>query len=422
MIKKEANYLLFIILLFLSIPAVATTRKVLFIGNSFTFTNNMPSMLDSMVSALGDTLIFDMSAIGGYTFEQQTTNPTTISKIFSQQWDIVVLQEQSELPAFPPAQVDTQVYPYAAILDSMVRANDSCTQTMFLMTWGHANGDPPNCPSYPVICTYDGMQERLRESYLQMGIDNHACVAPVGSAFKIMMDSMYTPWLYNADSTHPVVPGSYLEAAVLYSSIYHKSTINCTYTAGISATDVYTLQRVATKVVFDSLNQWQQNGHYPYAGFGHSTAGGTVSFTSLSPIANHYTWSFGDLATATDANPVHTYTASGTYTVSNTAYTNCFTETLTDTVQVTIANTGITTINNSGSVPSFMEAGNGRLIISLPGSQSAQMDIYNCKGALVRHYENPPARIDDSFIPGFYFYRWYKEDGIPVETGKIVVY
>src|SRR6185369_11530052 len=123
------------------------------------------------------------------TFQQHTTNATTISGIFSQPWDIVVLQEQSQMPSFPPAQVATDVYPFAARLDSFVHANDTCTQTMFMMTWGRKYGDAMNCPSYPVVCAYVGMQSRLRDSYLQMTQDNHATVAPMGSAWKVIIDS-----------------------------------------------------------------------------------------------------------------------------------------------------------------------------------------------------------------------------------------
>src|ERR1700748_2007916 len=187
-------------LFFLIQKLYGTTRKVLFIGDSYTYVNNMPLMVKELAASLGDTLIYDESDPGGFTFEQHSSYAPTIAKIFSQQWDIVVLQEQSERPAFPPSQVALQVYPYARILDSLIHANDTCTQTMFMMTWGHANGDPANCPVYPVICTYEGMQQRLRESYMEMTEDNNAIVAPVGAAWKTIRDSFPTLELYQTDS------------------------------------------------------------------------------------------------------------------------------------------------------------------------------------------------------------------------------
>ena len=406
--------------LLLAFSARGTTRKVLFIGNSYTFTNNMPVIFQTIAGALGDTLVFDQADPGGYTMAQHCVDPNTISKIFSQQWDVVVIQDQSELPSFPPDQVDTGVFPYAHRLDSMVHANDTCTQTMFMMTWGHANGDPANCPGYPAICTYDGMQERLRESYMQMGADNHADVVPVGMAFKVMMDSMYTPWLYNPDSSHPIVPGSYLEACVLYSSIFHKSTLHCTYTDGLTATDAYTLQRIATAVVFDSFATWQQTGHYPYAGFNANMTGATATFTALSPVPQNYSWAFGDGATATNSNPVHSYGAPGTYVVSLTASTNCFTETLTDTVHVYSTSAG--SVLEPGNAVTIMQQTTGKISFEFFGQEYDRMDIYDARGSLVKQYTITGTSLSDNFMPGLYIYRLHAHNSNQLVTGKISVY
>lgn len=57
----------------------------------------------------------------------------------------------------------------------------------------------------------------------------------------------------------------------------------------------------------------------PVAGFDYSVDGMTVSFTNTSS-ADHdivsYAWDFGDGASSTEANPVHTYAAEGSYSVS----------------------------------------------------------------------------------------------------------
>lgn len=410
------------LLLFLSFSATATKRKVLFIGNSYTYTNNMPGMLQAFATAKGDTLVYDESDPGGYTFEEHCVYAPTIAKIFSQQWDVVVLQDQSQEPAFPPDQVDTQVYPYAHRLDSMIHANDSCTQTMFMMTWGHADGDPDNCGFYPVICTYAGMQQRLRESYLQMTQDNNAVVAPVGAAWKVVRDSFPSLWLYMADSVHPIVPGSYLETSVLYGSIFHKRALGCTYLDGLSTSDAQTLQRIADKVTIDSLSQWQQYGHYPYAGFTKSVATHTATFTNHDPVTSHFEWSFGDGASDTAANPVHTYIASGTYTVAHTTFTNCFTETQTDTIRI---GTG-TEVNNvtSNQFPiQILQDGKSRVTFKMPATQVYDiLEVYDSKGSCVKKYSINNGQITDNFVPGFYIYRAYSSDHSTMVNGKLVVY
>ena len=411
------TFLLFSALIITSQSLYATTRKVLFIGNSYTYVNSVPAMLQSFATAKGDTLVYDMSAVGGYTLQQHSTDATTISKIFSQQWDIVVLQEQSQLPAFPPAQVDTEVYPYAHKLDSMIHANDTCTQTMFMMTWGHQNGDPMNCASYPVICTYAGMQGRLRESYMQMTMDNNAIVAPVGAAWKVVIDSFPSINLFQADSSHAAMTGSYLETAVLYVSIFHRQARGCSYTAGLATTDVQTLQRIADKVTLDSLSQWQQYGHYPYSAFDHLTSGHTVTYTNHSTHASNYTWSFGDGGSDAATNPVHYYTANGTYTVSLTVHTNCFTETRTDTVH--IGTLGISSGMEQKYPVAVRYSGNGDVTFAIPDGIYDMLEVYDISGRKVTAYELNGSNINAHFQPGFYVFKAWSYDGKASYFGKL---
>ncbi|HRI41145.1 MAG TPA: SGNH/GDSL hydrolase family protein, partial [Bacteroidia bacterium] len=147
---------------------LARTFRVLFIGNSYVAVNDLPNQLRNFCLAAGDTLIVDSSAPGGYTFEAHSTDATTLQKIAAGGWDFVILQEQSQRPAFPPSQVEQEVYPFAQVLDSLIHVSNPCAKTVFFMTWGRKYGDQSNCAFYPMICTYEGMQMRLRESYVEM--------------------------------------------------------------------------------------------------------------------------------------------------------------------------------------------------------------------------------------------------------------
>ncbi len=401
----------------------ATVRKVFFVGNSYTHTNAMPDMLRDFTTAKGDTIIYNSSAPGGYTFQQHTVFATTISGIFSQPWDIVVLQEQSQLPSFPPAQVVTDVYPFATRLDSFINANDTCTQTMFMMTWGRRNGDVMNCPGYPVVCTYAGMQSRLRDSYMQMTQDNNAIVAPMGSAWKIIIDSFPAIDLYQIDSSHPSVAGSYLQACVFYASIFHRPASGCTYLGGLTSATAQTLQRIADKVVLDSLSQWQQYGHYPYAKHTHTQpTTNTIVFNNQSQRADSYYWSFGDGATSTATNPTHTYTATGVYTVSFTVSNDCFTFTRKDTVHVGVT-AGFSGVMNGAQALSLKQDAGGKTTFVLPANSACTLlEVYNCNGSVIRRYTVSSTEITDHFAPGLYLYRAYSTEVGSVFMGKFVAY
>lgn len=329
-----------------SLPLKAQTKKVLFLGNSYTGANNLPNLIYLLALSNNDTLDYDSNTPGGYTYEAHSTNTTSLNKIAAQDWDHVVLQEQSQRPSFPPAQVANEVYPYAEILVDSILSNNPCTEPIFYMTWGRKNGDQSNCASYPPICTFEGMSDRLRTSYLQMTNDHSAICAPAGSAWwhsRIVDNSIE---LYSADGSHPNINGSYLTACVFYATIWRKSPVGLSYTAGIGASVAAHLQQVAHTTVFDSLSTWRIGLDDPMAGFEFSDDGsGNFSFTDTSSNAISYQWSFGDGAGHTGQNPNHSYTNSGQYTVELIISDGCTSDTAQSIVNVQF--TGVISHNKS---------------------------------------------------------------------------
>jgi PKD repeat protein len=169
------------------------------------------------------------------------------------------------------------------------------------------------------------MQQRLRESYLEMSNDNDATCSPVGVAWRTFRTQYPSVELYNPDQSHPSVNGTYLAACVFYTSLYQKSTVGASYVlAGVQATDAPNIQSIASATVLDSLENWQQYGHLPYADFSFSVNQNQVTFTNNSLRAATYDWDFGDGSPINNTvNPTHTYTAVGNYTVSLQAKSNC---------------------------------------------------------------------------------------------------
>ena len=295
------------------------TKEVLFVGNSYTYGNNLPDLVKQIALSFGDTLIHDSSTPGGATFNVHSTSAQTLSKINQQQWDYVVLQAQSQEPSFPPSQVANDTYPYAAILVDSIESHFSCTEPLFFMTWGRKYGDQQNCQFYPPICTYSGMQQRLKESYLEMTIDNNASCSPVGMAWKasIAMDSTLN--LYISDNSHPSIYGSYLSACTFYSTIFKKNCIGSTYRPnGIDSITALSLQTIATNTVLDSLSVWNIfNADFSFTQYNDS-----ISCTNLSTNYESVVWDFGDGYFSFDENAVHTYNAAGNYTITLSALTN----------------------------------------------------------------------------------------------------
>lgn len=354
--------------------------NTLFLGNSYTYSYDLPGTLQAMTLAGGDTLTKDQNTPGGYTLQGHSTNATSLSLIRSKPWDFVVLQEQSQLPSFPQNQVQQDVYPYATQLNDSIKANDSCTVTVFFMTWGRKYGDAGNCQFWPPVCTYSGMQYELRRSYLNMANQNTALVAPCGIAWWESMLRDSTVELYINDWSHPSDKGTYLNACVFYATMYRRSPVGLGYYAALDTATATYLQQVAHDVVFDSLTQWRVGLDDAHADFSETLdTQGNVAFTNLSSNANAYQWSFGDGGTDTVPSPTYTYAAPGTYPVTLVVSNGCTSDTLTDTLDVIIVGTEV---QESLTMQLFPNPGNGnlRLQSDVPNAGSVTVRVHDAQG------------------------------------------
>lgn len=310
--------------------------SVLWIGNSYTYVNDLPEMLNQLTFSLGDKLSFDSKTNGGYTFQNHWNDPATYTKISSKPWDYVILQGQSQEPSFPTSQVNTQTLPYATYLADSVYSNKFCSQAMYFMTWGRENGDP----QWDSINTFNKMNSRLRDAYVRIRDSAEASVSPVGSAWRYVRENHPNIQLYSGDGSHPSVEGSYLAASVFYASLFRKSPVGAAYISTLDPATALLLQEAAAICVLDSLDTWKlrANNETAIAQFTYSQNQNSVQFYNSSWRESSIHWDFGDGSTSADEQINHTYTATGSYTVSLIASNECGEDTLTQAFIIDILN------------------------------------------------------------------------------------
>jgi hypothetical protein len=224
------------------VPTVNPLR-VLFIGNSHTYYNDLPGMIAQLAAAakVERPLLFAMEAAGGATLAQHLAGTRVRAQLGQGHWDYVVLQEQQQVPSFTfnRAQLEREFYAPARTLDVLARASGA--KTVLYMTWAKRAGDPDNVRDD----SYDKMQERVRESYAQLARELDDTVAPVGVAWRWALQKRPELPLWAADGSHASLHGSYLAACVLYSVLYAHSALDNPYTAGLPRADADLLQRAA---------------------------------------------------------------------------------------------------------------------------------------------------------------------------------
>ncbi len=395
------NLSVFLLLALFINAAKATNFRVLFLGNSYTYYNDLPGLLDSIATNEGDTCVVDSYAPGGYTFNSLSADANAIAKLALGNWDFIIIQGQSQEPSFSPGQVAQNTLPYARLLDSVAKAYNPCGSVLYYMTWGRKYGDASNCAAYPPICTYNGMQQRLKESYLLMAQNNSSSVAPVGVVWQQVRNVDSTIELYNPDLSHPSLAGSYVAATAFYNSIFHKALNANSYTPnGLNSSHANIIRTYSNKIVLDSLENWQKYGNIPNAKMSTTNTNLDYTFFNNSERFTISTWQFGDGSAATNTNLINlkNYANAGTYTVSLTAGSNCK---YYKTSQTIIA-TNTTSIINNAVVKPF-EINNNTMQFLNNGKK--KILVFNTTGALVLNTTIERSTLYLNLPQGIYTYQ-----------------
>jgi hypothetical protein len=228
--------------------ASAACTRVLFIGNSYTYVNDLPTTFASLANSGGRHIETGMLAEGGSTLAAHAASSATATTLASARWNIVVLQEQSEIPSVDQFR-QMQMYPAARQLTRMVR--DAGAQPMFFLTWAHRDGWPANG-----ISGYAGMQTAIDDGYLAIAAEQHAAVAPVGYAWSTVLGEEADAGLWQDDGVHPTAKGTYLAACVFYAAIFRQSPQGLGYHADLRDDEAARLQTIAADVVLGHPARW----------------------------------------------------------------------------------------------------------------------------------------------------------------------
>ncbi len=230
-------------------------KSVLFVGNSYTAVNDLPNWVRLVGASQGDTFDVTSFAPGGRTFQGHSQDPQLLMLIQQKNYDAVILQEQSQIPSFPIDQVETDCYPFAKSLVDSIRANNPFAKIVFYMTWGRKDGDAQNCPNWPPVCTFKGMNQLLHDRYIQMAKDNYTWVAPVGSIWRDIRDTTNIN-LYQGDGSHPSFEGTHLAALTIYQALFQKKINDNCFVGSLNQTNHIQIKNTSTAIFNDSIQKW----------------------------------------------------------------------------------------------------------------------------------------------------------------------
>lgn len=191
-------------------------KTVLFIGNSFTYYNDLPGLVSGMFEQAGLDYQVESLTKGGwylsrYADPQDEMGSQLYENLVGRHWDYVILQDQS----FNPVKDREGFICAAGKLCDLLKPE----KVLFYQTWAYEDGSEKLAQTG---LTYDRMYEQLKAAYTEAAVKWGGTVVPVGDRFAECRAAHPEVKLYVEDHFHPSPEGSALAAKEFYRAITGK--------------------------------------------------------------------------------------------------------------------------------------------------------------------------------------------------------
>jgi hypothetical protein len=197
--------------------------RVLFIGNSLTYSNDLPAMVCALARAAGRPAVCESVAKPDYSLEDHW-NDREARRAIARGWDLVVLQQGPS--ALPESRV--LLVEFAKRFDVEIRKAGA--RTALYMVW----------PSRARRADFD----RVSESYAIAATAVGGLLLPVGDAWLSAWAIDPSLSLYGPDGLHPSSAGTHLASLAIYRGIFNEPAPTLPM-AGVTAAQAGVLRRAA---------------------------------------------------------------------------------------------------------------------------------------------------------------------------------
>lgn len=226
------------------------TYNILFIGNSYTYFNDMPEKIFLPIAeAAGYKFNVKQLTKGGWDLVRSSSADDELGgevdkELKTQKYDFVVLQGQSTNPSLDPGKL------YDGVRALYVKVKENGAKPILYETWGRKEGSDILSDN---DMTSESMTWKTAASYeaisKELGID----VAHVGLAFHdIYSSGIRRIDLYAGDLSHPSYTGSYLAAMTIFAEITGVDPTTIDYNGERAEAIAEPLREAARKAVFET--------------------------------------------------------------------------------------------------------------------------------------------------------------------------
>jgi len=188
-----------------SVPSSSPGMRVLFLGSSLTYANDMPYIVQALARAAGEALQVTVIAQGGASLEEHWNHGGTMRKVRDGGWNVVVLQQG---PSSTPENRRNLREMTRRFAEPIGKAG---ARPALYMVW----------PSADRLAYFDD----VRDSYALAAEDVGGMLMPAGEAWRAVWRRDPQAPLFKRDGVHPSPAGSFAAALSIFGILYGRSPV-----------------------------------------------------------------------------------------------------------------------------------------------------------------------------------------------------
>ena len=180
-------------------PTDANTLHVLFVGNSLTYTNDLPAMVAAFAEAQDQAFEYETVAFPNFSLQDHWYQGDAREALASGRWDVVVMQQG-------PSSVPENQHMLRVWAEHFAEeGRQHGTEPALYMVW----------PAAQFSSSFPGVVQ----AYTEAAEAVEGLLLPAGAAWLAAWERNASLALYGPDDFHPSDTGTYLAALVVYSGL-----------------------------------------------------------------------------------------------------------------------------------------------------------------------------------------------------------
>jgi len=188
------------------VPDPAATTRILFVGNSLTYVNDLPGMVKALADSAGITGVQTAQiAKPDYALEDHWNDGQAGNVIGRGGWHLVVMQQGPSAVLANRANLRQWAATFADLIKSKA-------------------GAPAMYQVWPAQVNFSDF-DASAESYRLAAQDINGLFLAAGNAWRAAWANDAGLPLYGPDGLHPSVTGTYLAALTIFGGVFHRSVI-----------------------------------------------------------------------------------------------------------------------------------------------------------------------------------------------------